>query len=382
MEELRVLLVEDSEQDAELVLRELRTGGYAPVSYKRVEKADEMVQALKNETWNVVLCDHALPEFNSEQAHSLLAAIKPNIPFIIVSGAIGEEKAASLMKLGVNDYILKSNLKRLVPAIEREIREAKNREERRKAEKQLQEKELELWRSNEELRLAKQVEALKDEFIGMVSHELKNPLTVIIGALNTAQTEGTSIDQSKELIQDAAMSAEELSAMIDNLLELSRKQSNQLSLQTEPTELCPLIEAVVKKLKGRSSLHNLSTDIPSQLPPVMIDPIRIRRVLNNLIENAIKYSPKGGEVKVAVHLGKSEMVTSVSDQGIGISKDDRERLFQPFERLSVQDKYDIAGVGLGLRVCQILVEAHKGQIWVGSEPGKGSTFCFTLPIVN
>jgi len=111
-----------------------------------------------------------------------------------------------------------------------------------------------------------------------------------------------------------------------------------------------------------------------------VDPLRAERVLYNLIDNAIKYSPDGGEVKISARQEKENLVVCVSDQGLGISKDDQLRLFQKFQRLDVMVKKNIQGIGLGLNVCRILVEAHGGQIWVESRKGKGSTFCFTIPL--
>jgi signal transduction histidine kinase len=277
------------------------------------------------------------------------------------------------MRAGAQDYIIKGNLKRLGAAIERELAEAENRRQRKKAEEEVRTKE-------EELRLSRKMEAPKDEFIGMVSHELKTPLTVIIGALSTAETEGISPEESKELIHEAGTSAEALAIMVDNLLELSRQQSNRLNLQTKQTQIEPVIQAVVQKLQNRSAVHHIVTEIPQNLPPAMIDAIRIERVLHNLVENAIKYSPKGGEVRIFGNCSDTTLVIGVSDEGIGISPEDQPRLFKSFERLGASEKGGIQGTGLGLRVCRTLVEAHGGRIWVESEPGRGSTFLFTIPI--
>lgn len=109
------------------------------------------------------------------------------------------------------------------------------------------------------------------------------------------------------------------------------------------------------------------------------DPIRIERILFNLIENAIKYTP-GGEIKISATQRKNELIVSVSDEGPGISRENQKKLFQSFEQLGVTNRRAMQGVGLGLRVCKALVEAHGGKIWVESEPGKGSTFSFSIPI--
>ncbi|MDZ4230803.1 MAG: ATP-binding protein [Dehalococcoidales bacterium] len=372
MKPLRVLIVEDSEQDAALLIMELQKAGYSPV-YKRVDTASEMSDALDTEAWDIIISDHSMPSFSSLDALRLSHEKGLDLPFIIVSGQIGEDTAVETMRAGAHDYIMKDNLKRLGPAIERELEESANRRKRRKAEEELRARE-------EELRLAKKIEALKDEFIGMVSHELKTPLTVIIGALKVAATDGVTIEEARDLIHNAAANAEALAAMVNNLLELSRYQSDRLNLQTMQTQVKPVIQAIVQKFQNISVVHHLTVDFPAELPAAMIDPIRIERVLHNLVENAIKYSPDGGEVRIFGSQRDTQLLIGVSDQGIGISPEDQTRLFQSFQRLDVQNKYDIAGVGLGLKVCHILVEAHGGHIWVESTPGKGSTFCLTLPI--
>jgi len=226
----------------------------------------------------------------------------------------------------------------------------------------------------------KKAAKLKDEFIGMVSHEIKTPLTVIIGALSTVTAEGVTRPEARALLEDAVANADILATLVDNLLELSRSQANRLVLQKEPTDVREIAQTVVEKLRGKSSIHQLMVDIPAGLPIVDVDPLRAERVLYNLVDNAIKYSPDGGEVKISARQEKENLVVSVSDHGLGISQNDQQRLFQKFQRLDVMVKKSIQGVGLGLNVCRILVEAHGGQIWVESRKGKGSTFYFTIPL--
>ena len=131
---LRVLMVEDSEDDALLIIRELKKGGYNPV-YERVETAAAMKKALKEKQWDIILCDYKLPKFNAPSAIAVLKETNIDIPLIIVSGAIGEETAVECMRLGAHDYIMKNNLSRLCPAIARELEEAEVRNKQKQAEK-------------------------------------------------------------------------------------------------------------------------------------------------------------------------------------------------------------------------------------------------------
>jgi PAS domain S-box-containing protein len=225
----------------------------------------------------------------------------------------------------------------------------------------------------------KKVEQIKDEFIGLVSHELKTPITVVIGSVYTAMSKGISRKDAQLLLQDAASSAESLATIVDNLLELSRAQADRLMIRKEKIDIAETVRSIVDKLKGKSATHKLLVDIPVGLPAIFADKVRIEeRILNNLVDNAVKYSPNGGDITVFARQEDDCLVVGVKDQGIGISAEDQVRLFQPFERLETVD--GVGGVGLGLNVCRRLVEAQGGRIWVESEPGRGSTFFFSLPL--
>jgi PAS domain S-box-containing protein len=228
----------------------------------------------------------------------------------------------------------------------------------------------------------KKAERMRDEFIGVISHEIKNPLTIIKGSVMTAANENATPEQHKELLEQANEEIENIVNLVENLLELARQQSGRLVLQTHPVDIAEGIQSVIKKLKKASAIHHLTQDIAPGLPRALADAFRVERVIHNLVENAIKYSPKGGEVKVAARRDGDFLLMSVSDNGPGISPENQARLFQSFERLEESVDKSIFGTGLGLRVCRILVEAHKGRIWVESDPDRGSTFYFTLPVAK
>jgi signal transduction histidine kinase len=371
MKPLRVLIVEDSELDAALLLRELRRVDREPV-YKRVFTAADMRKALDTESWEIIISDHSMPNFSSLQALRLVREKNPDLPFIIVSGQIGEDFAVSTMKAGANDYIMKGNLKRLGPAIERELQEAAHRTQRKKAEEGLREKE-------EELRLARKMQAIKDEFIGMVSHEIRTPLTILIGSLGVAMSEGITPEDARDLLQDAMDSAESLNQILDNLIELSRYQSDRLSLKKEPVDIENTIHNLIAKKRISTSTHQLILEFTENLPRVPADRVRVELILMNLLSNAIKYSPEGSEIRLSAKPEDEEMVIRVSDRGVGIPVDKLGSIFQVFERLENSAR-PTKGLGLGLVVCKRLVEAHGGKIWAESEVGKGSTFIFTLPL--
>jgi len=227
----------------------------------------------------------------------------------------------------------------------------------------------------------KKLEQLKDEFIGLVSHELRTPLTVIGGGLSTLLTEWNRLSpkEVQQLLKDALLESESLSHLIENLLELSRAQAQQLTLYSEMIDIKSLVRETLHKIKQQAPSHRFVTSIPSEPMLMHADPLRIERILYNLLDNAAKYSPPGSQIKVSVNAEPERLVIGVSDRGKGLSSSEQARIFGPFQRLENNRPDQARGAGLGLMVCRRLVEAHGGEIWVESKKGRGSTFFFSLP---
>jgi two-component system sensor histidine kinase EvgS len=370
---LQVLIVEDSENDALLLLRELRRSGYTPAS-ERVDTAASLNAALEKQPWDVIISDFVMPQFSGLEALKMIRGKGFDVPIIIMSGKISDETAVSAMKAGASDYIMKDNLSRLGPAIERELYETAMRIESQKASAALRERE-------DELRSLKKVNQLKDEFIGLVSHELRTPLTVILGALSTVITEEDKLSRRevKQLVGDAYSEAETLSDILANLLELARAQANRLQINEEPVNIKETIDTVVNKMQQPVS-HQVSIDCEESVI-VTADRVRVHRILHNLLDNANKYSKPGTKIEIFVRQNGDEVLIGVRDHGIGIPSDQQGKLFEVFQRLEPQNS-GAAGTGLGLVVCRRLVEAHKGRMWLESQPGEGSTFYFTLPMIG
>ena len=224
----------------------------------------------------------------------------------------------------------------------------------------------------------KKVEEMKDQFLSLVSHELRTPLTVIAGSLEVALHEQASPEEVRELIQSAAESTDMLANLLENMLELTRHQTGSLELMTEATDIGMLTSRVIDKLKGQGTKQKFEVGMPANLPLLTVDPLRVERILHNLLENAVKYSPEGSAISVTAQKDGIFLITSVKDRGTGISQKDQKDLFQMFSRFGKPAA--TSGTGLGLVVCQRLLEAHGGWIKVDSAPGQGSTFSFGLPL--
>lgn len=363
---LNVLIIEDSEKDAELVVRELVRSGYEP-SHKRVNTADGILTLLQNESWDVIISALVMSRLNGLDALKIVREKGIDSPFIITSEKIDDDKMVQAVKAGATDYIIKNNLKRLGPAIERELKEASTY----KVSKALEDRE-------EELRVLKKLDQLKDEFVGLVSHELRTPITIILGALSTVITEGERLSrqQVRGLISDAYYEAETLSDILANLLELARAQANRLQITEERVNVGEAIDVVVNRLMQQPDSHKIVIYCDKSLT-VVADRVKLQLILHNLLDNAIKYSPSGTEIEVFAQQNVDEVLIGVKDQGKGISLEEQGKLFEAFQRLEHDNK--APGTGLGLVVCHRLVEAHGGSMWVESKPGKGSTFYFTIP---
>lgn len=231
----------------------------------------------------------------------------------------------------------------------------------------------------------------KDRLISMLAHDLRNPLTAVSIALETLEmgnemriTQGASRltpQTMAQLIQHARTQAKAIDRMITDLLQAARRGGGRLQLQPQKVDLGELCLAVVESLQGQFQAKSQAvvTDIPSDLPIVYADPERVRQVLINLLDNAIKYTPAAGKVEVAVlHRTAQKVQISICDTGPGIPGENQERIFDDSFRLERDAEKE--GYGIGLAVCQRIVRAHYGQIWVNSELGHGSCFHFTLPV--
>ena len=246
---------------------------------------------------------------------------------------------------------------------------------------------LHLVDESRKLAALKELDRMKSELLSTVSHELRTPLGSIKGYATTLLTHGSKLrkDEQREFLEIIDSEADRLRELIENLLDMSRLEAGVLRIDRAPVRLGQIAREVTRKVHLAAPQHELLLAWPSEEvdPLVNADGKRIYQVIQNLLTNAVKYSPDGGEITLAGHCERRELVVSVSDQGLGMPAVELDRIFDRFHRVHGEMTRVIGGTGLGLAICKGLVEAHGGRIWAESEgEGKGSTFKFTLPLLS
>lgn len=228
----------------------------------------------------------------------------------------------------------------------------------------------------------KELDQMKSQLLSTVSHELRTPLSSIKGFATTLLREDVDWDETtrREFLSIIDQESDRLSELIGNLLDMSRIEAGTLRVEPEPTDLRPIVEDMVAGFAVMTRSHHLKADLPLDLPLVNADPRRVRQVLRNLVENAVKYSPGGGPITITLRPSDGQLQVSVSDRGIGIEPQYLDHLFDRFYQVDSASTRRVGGSGLGLSICKAIIEAHHGRIWVESERGVGSTFYFTLPL--
>ncbi|WP_460201778.1 histidine kinase [Scytonema sp. NUACC21] len=250
--------------------------------------------------------------------------------------------------------------------------------------------------SDEVFRLKQEKEKLqeqlqfKDRVIAMLAHDIRNPLTAASIAIDTLQSnynlEKAAFDRltpnmTVHLFKQARSQAKIMDRMITDLLQVGRGSEKEFPIQPQKVDLGKLCSDVVEELRDRytAKSHKLKRDIPKDLPNVYADPERIRQVLINLLDNAIKYTPENGTITVSgLHRTTQKVQFSIGDTGPGIPEENRERIFENHYRLERDEATE--GYGIGLCLCQRIIRAHYGQIWVDASPNGGAWFHFTLPV--
>jgi signal transduction histidine kinase len=366
---LRVLLLEDSPPDAELVMQALRQNGFA-VSFDVAESPPQFLEHIRNAPYDVVLADYNLPNWRGIEALTLMRKEGLDIPLIIVTGSLGDVPAVECIKQGATDYVLKDGLARLSISVRRALEEKRLREAHNQAQQELARKAEELARSNRDL----------EQFAYVASHDLQEPLRMVAtyAQLLSEKYQGKLDENADKYIAYAVDGALRMQALIKDLLEFSC--IGRRDMERRETDCNVVVQQVLRNLKAAIQESHAVVNC-DRLPTVTADETELLRVLQNLIGNAIKFrGPETPIVGIRAERKEREWHFAISDNGIGISREHAEMIFVIFKRLHTRAEYP--GNGIGLAICKKIIERHGGRIWVESQPGRGSTFFFTLPFTE
>jgi signal transduction histidine kinase len=370
---LTVLIVEDSEDDALMVARELKRAGY-DVDFKRVASADTLKASLAEKPWDLIISDFSMPRFSGTDALKLVRSAGSDAPFIFVSGTMGEDAAVAALKDGAQDYLVKTNLKRLAPAVQRELRDAEDRRQRQRLEQHVHQ--------------LQKFEAI-GRLAGGVAHDFNNLLGVILGQSEILldRPHDERITRGLEMIRDSARRG---AGLTRQLLAFGRRQVLKPKVLNINAILAD-VEKLLQRVIGEDIELDFQTD--TRIGSVEADPAQLEQVIINLATNARDAMPGGGKLTIAtanvrldeayadrrmvVKPGRYVQIT-VSDTGCGMDESTQSRVFEPFFTTKEQGK----GTGLGLATVYGIVKQSGGYVWVYSEPGQGTSFKIYLPMVE
>ncbi len=378
--ESKVLVVDDEKEIREVLSKALsRIAGFR---VEVAENADEALQRIQKERFDLVLTDLKMPGKDGLQLLSEISKTNPDILTVMMTGHGTIDSALEAMRRGASDYLMKPlNLEEII------VRLKKVLEERQRFVR-LKDFATQLEKANQELR---RLDAMKSEFVSVASHELRTPLSAIKNAVQLVLSgkAGEINETQAKFLSMAERNINRLTNILNDLLNLSRIESGKTEFNFQELDLKGVIEFVANSLKLQAEKKSiqLKWDIADPLPKVYGDREKIEQILTNLIGNAIKFTPEGGEVLIIARpfledesRSKKMVSISIQDNGIGIPNEHLDQIFEKFHQVEGSLHRSTGGTGLGLAITKGLVEAHQGKIWVESELGKGSTFTLTLPI--
>lgn len=371
--QLKILMLEDVAEEAEMIERVLKKASISFVTV-RVDGADEFSRALQDFVPDLVISDHALPQFNSIAALQLCRSLGFDIPFILVTGTVSEEFAVNALKQGVDDYILKSNLSRLPSAIMGAITQHEMASRKLATEIKLRDQNEELVKANN---LLLKINSELDNFVYSISHNLRAPLMSVLGLVSLAKMENNNGEKKiPELMTMIERSIQRLDDTLKEILDYSRNARTE-TVQEE-VDVEALFYDALERLKYLPGYDNVDKTVSvTRDAPFYSDPYRLSVIFQNLVSNSIKYrSPdRRGFIKLDCVTREDETRIVFSDNGIGIKPEYLPRIFDMFFRAT--EKAD--GAGLGLYIVRESVAKLNGQITIDSVPDAGTTFRILLP---
>ncbi len=366
-----VLVVDDEESVATTIKAILKMDGHDVTA---VTSGAEAVRLLNERQYDVVLTDLRLGDMDGVDILREVQRTSPDTAAIMLTGYASLESAVAALRSGAYDYLMK-------PSDVEELRATVNRAMERRA---LRKRLLEL----------EEVDRLKTQFLSMASHELRTPLTAVSGFIQVARrriTRAAENDDGVDWKHEATRAAEtlelaqrqsrRLGRLVDELLDVSRLQLGRIELHQRQLDLVGCVREVIERMELPQTSHTFTLETSADTALVLADQDRIDQVFENLIGNAVKYSPTGGTVQVEIRVDGSEVQVSISDRGIGISPDELEHVFNIFYRSPDPRAGHVGGLGLGLYISREIVTRHGGRLWAESGTD-GSTFRVALPLAT
>jgi len=372
---LRLLLLEDSPFDAELLSEELKEA-YPRATLVVVSDGEGFQRALARGSFDVILSDHELAGYSGDEALAHARQHAPFVPFVFVSGVIGEDNAVELLKQGATDYVSKGRLSRLPLVLERAMREVAERAARSNAETLLRAAKEEAERANQS----------KDRFLAVLSHELRTPLSSMKFAAHLLEKVATVPEKYADLLPTIRRNVVLEARLIDDLLDVSAISTGKLSIKPEVLDMREVLGQVVKTSQEQSEQKGVRLVYEAAAEPAWVvgDDARLQQVLSNIVRNALKFSEAGSEVRLSSRIDADGFITcTCTDQGVGIKPEVMERIFVAFEQADKDVARRFGGLGLGLAIARHLTQQHGGTLTAHSDgPGFGATFTVRLPLVN
>jgi signal transduction histidine kinase len=387
---IKVLIIDDEDDHIFLIANTLeRSPKFEVQSASTIEEA---LTVMNNFTPSVILADFRLPDGD---ARTLIAKYAHQLPMIIMTSFGNEALAVELIKSGALDYLVKSNenFSNISWYIERSLREWNNIQHRKKAEEALQDSNeqlkavnIELVKAIEELKKSREKaiesDRLKSAFLANMSHEIRTPMNGILGFANLLNDNKLTEEERSNYLEIINNCGNQLLVILNDLIDIAKIEANQLKIYQHEVDIPALLHELhtlfSKKINGELVFACDALSGQKSLP-VFTDAVRLKQVLSNLISNAIKFTHKG-----SIHFGyvlkDKDLEFYVKDTGIGISRDQKELVFQRFMQADVSPTRRFGGTGLGLSISKALVELLGGEIWFESTLDAGSCFYFTIPL--
>lgn len=374
---LRVLLLEDEPTDAQLIEDRLREGGLV-FTLRVATTREAFEQALREFAPNAILADYKLPNYDGLSALRKARECVPDVPVIVVTGALGDETAVQLLREGAADYVLKDRPARLAAAVRGALDAAKERTQRRLDERQTRSLNQEL-----EARVAERTALLRasirdlENFSYSISHDLRAPLRAIDSFTGVLQEDyAARLDaEGRRLLQVIRTNTARMSRLIDDMLDYSRAVRRELALGD--VDMAPMFQAVFDELRAVAGDRRIEFSV-GQLPHAWADAVALHQIVSTLLSNAIKFTAGRDPARIEVfgEAKATETVYTVSDNGTGFDPQYTHKLFGLFQRLHGAE---FEGAGIGLAIAKRLIDKHGGRIWAEGQPEQGATFHFALP---